>query len=382
MIMQWFQEEDARKILNISLPSSPTHDSWLWLPETSGKFSVKSAYRVLKNHDPSSETERKWKIIWGTSIHNRLKMMWWKILSNFLPTKDKLSSFTALPDTKCPLCDAENENTFHLFWECNFARITWLGSRWELRPDTFHLQSWEEWLLWFSKGENKQLSLDINHLLEGAAVILEHIWRERNKRIHEGRSTPTELFTRTINSRLGEMNALRDAPIGLQTEWKPPPLGWISCSIDVSIGNTQSTGAIVLRDHTGTILKIITFQTNCSEVLPGETHAVCKRAEAVIQMGYNNVIFQCDSTRVVEALNPHHMDILSMHFNIQELARNFSFLAGKLNLCEVQWIPRDCNGVAHAVARWANRNNRFGTFDLSNFDDFLQHVAADGRVDL
>ncbi|KAM6599851.1 hypothetical protein CsatA_019460 [Cannabis sativa] len=382
MIRRWFQREDAREILNISLPISPSNDSWLWLLESNGQFSVKSAYRVLKNYDVSSETERKWRIIWGSSIHSRLKMMWWKILSNFLPTKEKLSPFIALTDTKCPLCNVENEDSIHLFWRCNVARSLWFGCNWGVRVDANSTLCWDEWLLWFHKEENRRPISNFNQFLEGAAIIFEHIWRERNRIVHEGRSTPVHNLIGMINKRLDEMDSTRTRTDDMPAEWQPPPPGWISCNTDVSIGRNQSAAAAILRDHTGKILKILTVQINYNDPLAGETFAVCKGAETVTQLGYRNVIFQCDSKSAVAALNSKPIHIHNLHFNIQDVARNFFKVTGFFNLWEIQWVPRGCNGVAHSVARWANQNNSFGLLDLPNFDDFLQQVLADGRADL
>ncbi|KAM6581061.1 hypothetical protein CsatA_004835 [Cannabis sativa] len=177
------------------------------------------------------------------------------------------------------------------------------------------------------------------------------------------------------------MDSLRTSAEGRHSEWKPPPQGWISCTTDVAIGRSHSAGAAIIQDHNGTILKILTFQTNHIEALPGETFAVCKGAELMAQLGYKNVVFQCDSSNVVAALKAKPAAVHTLHFNIQEFVKKFLALTGNLNMWEIHWIPRGCNDVAHAVARWANRNNSFGLIDLPNFDDFLQQVDADGRAD-
>uniref|UniRef100_A0A803PC68 Reverse transcriptase domain-containing protein n=1 Tax=Cannabis sativa TaxID=3483 RepID=A0A803PC68_CANSA len=133
MVRTWFQPEDARRILNITLPNSPTRDSLLWLPEENGKYSIKSAYRTIKTlHDTQSQNT-KWRRIWGTTMHNRLKMVWWRILADCLLTRGKLMFIFNLNDTSCPLCSLQVEYSFHIIWECEVARALWFGSIWNIR---------------------------------------------------------------------------------------------------------------------------------------------------------------------------------------------------------------------------------------------------------
>uniref|UniRef100_A0A803QJL6 Reverse transcriptase domain-containing protein n=1 Tax=Cannabis sativa TaxID=3483 RepID=A0A803QJL6_CANSA len=55
MVREWFREEDVKAILNIDLPDVTTEDSWVWMGEQHGSFSLKSACRFIKG-EPSPHT--------------------------------------------------------------------------------------------------------------------------------------------------------------------------------------------------------------------------------------------------------------------------------------------------------------------------------------
>uniref|UniRef100_A0A803Q978 Reverse transcriptase domain-containing protein n=1 Tax=Cannabis sativa TaxID=3483 RepID=A0A803Q978_CANSA len=380
LIRRCFREEDAKRILNITLPESCLKDSWIWLPNPNGEYSIKSAYRLLKNVNSSMEGDMKWKAIWGAKIHNRLKMFWWPILANCMPTKVQLSAFIPIPDTLCSFCSNAEENSFHLFWECNYARALWFGCYWNLRVSATRITNWEDWLKWFSTAHNRPPNLDFHQFLGGAAIVFESIWRERNGRWHEGKATPVAITMNCINSRIREFTALEPSSNPLQSAWQPPPPGWVACNSDASIGKDQSTGAVVFRDDKGTILKILSCRINHCDLLPAEIYAVCAGVAAAKELGFKNIVFQCDSLNAVAALNCASLEVCNLHYNIQELVLRFSELATSLNLWEIIWTPRSCNRVAHLVAQWANRNNKLGVIDLASFDDSLQLVIADGHV--
>ncbi|KAM6601285.1 hypothetical protein CsatA_020894 [Cannabis sativa] len=264
-------------------------------------------------------------------------------------------------DLLCPLCSSSIESSLHLFWDCTFAKAVWFGCLWSVRTNNRLTSNWVEWLDWFKKPNNRPATLDFNQLLGGAAIIFEHIWKVRNRIIHEGISTPVAITINLVNLRLRELD-----PTGIispQAVWNPPP----------------PPRKAVFRDALGTFRHILTFRTTQRDPLAGEVAAICEGAAAAVYQGYKNIIFQCDSLNAINALKSNPAEIHKLHFNIQDKIASFFNLGRSLNLWEVQWIPRSCNGVAHSVAQWANRNNKFGVHDLANFDDFLQQSTADGH---
>ncbi|KAF4364096.1 hypothetical protein F8388_003476 [Cannabis sativa] len=56
MVREWFNPTDAAAILNIDLPDERVEDSWFWIGEQNGNFSIRSACRLI-NGDQSANTE-------------------------------------------------------------------------------------------------------------------------------------------------------------------------------------------------------------------------------------------------------------------------------------------------------------------------------------
>ena len=93
-LMQWFQIEIVESILKIPISPDCFEDNWIWTPIQSGEFDVKS------------------------NLHDRLKMLIWRIVTRCLPTKESLSRFIDGGDTRCLLCNLELESFVHLFALC------------------------------------------------------------------------------------------------------------------------------------------------------------------------------------------------------------------------------------------------------------------------
>ena len=75
---------------------------------------MKSAYKELLDHFEPNESDQVKSKIWKSKIHDKLKMVLWRVASDIIPTKDKLTSFFLAMDPKCPLCDASPESSLHL----------------------------------------------------------------------------------------------------------------------------------------------------------------------------------------------------------------------------------------------------------------------------
>uniref|UniRef100_A0A803P4L2 Reverse transcriptase n=1 Tax=Cannabis sativa TaxID=3483 RepID=A0A803P4L2_CANSA len=119
-----------------------------------------------------------WKDLWKLKIHDRQKILLWRILSGCLPLKNRLG-YILESDKVCGLCGEAFENDVHLFRDCHFARCLWFTCLWGILNSNLGNLNFEEWLLWLLEARNEAL------ILFGACV-LEHIWQCKNSLIFKG----------------------------------------------------------------------------------------------------------------------------------------------------------------------------------------------------
>ncbi|CAN1153418.1 Putative ribonuclease H protein At1g65750 [Linum perenne] len=117
--------------LNMAAGTSPPiaasgEDDWCWVGggcEPKGKFSIKSAYELLRNSSPS--TDVRWDKIWRWKGPARVNHFIWlaaqdKLLTNSQRLKRKLAS-----DASCAYCQEDNEDVIHILRDCRFAKEVW-----------------------------------------------------------------------------------------------------------------------------------------------------------------------------------------------------------------------------------------------------------------
>lgn len=104
-----FPRNIANAILMIKIPAEPEPDSLIWVPSSSGEFSIKSSYRFLNQvrFTGNSQVPRDtWKHLWSAHLHNRHKFLLWRLCSRILPTVSRLSGIMdfSLTNAYCCFC--------------------------------------------------------------------------------------------------------------------------------------------------------------------------------------------------------------------------------------------------------------------------------------
>ena len=131
LIRQVFIPVDANAILRIPLRMQE-EDWWAWELEEHGEYSVKSAYRKLAAmHEqdnpaiPGGSGDDSWGKVWKLDVPPKVKVFWWRVLHEFLPTKSVLNQRHIEPLAFCDVCGAEKETIRHVLIECTMAMQFW-----------------------------------------------------------------------------------------------------------------------------------------------------------------------------------------------------------------------------------------------------------------
>ena len=92
-VKELFAPTDARAILNIPIPMSHKQDKLAWLPDSKGRFLVKSIHNVAFAHpDCVGQPQACWSKLWKEKFPERLKILIWRISVNAMLTKANLQA--------------------------------------------------------------------------------------------------------------------------------------------------------------------------------------------------------------------------------------------------------------------------------------------------
>ncbi|GMN71406.1 hypothetical protein TIFTF001_054089 [Ficus carica] len=96
-------------------------ETLLWIGDNSGKFTVKSPFRIACGFFDSQAVT--WKKIWKAKLHERLKFFLRKIASGALPTKERMQWANPEGNGECLICSAVPESASHLSSQCSMAKF-------------------------------------------------------------------------------------------------------------------------------------------------------------------------------------------------------------------------------------------------------------------
>jgi ribonuclease HI len=284
------------------------------------------------------------------NIPNAVKVFIWRSCSNALATRSNLFKRRIVLDPICSLCGVEEETIGHALWGCPAAKAVWSLCPGRIQKRSFESDEFTK-IVEYIMG-----CLDIPEV-EFFMVVARQIWFRRNAFIF---SSPLPSVSSLVKSASESLQAFQGAnsssfPLTFVTpsivpHWCAPPIGFVKLNWDAAwdgVRNRMGIG-IVVRNHLGEVLNSYYSQkgyTSAPDI--AEATAALRAARLCHELRLNKVILEGDALQIVRALNsdaPHW----SRYGHITEEARGW---LSSLVSCEVVHVRRQCNGVAHCLAK-------------------------------
>ncbi|WMV13666.1 hypothetical protein MTR67_007051 [Solanum verrucosum] len=296
-------------------------DQAVWKPNTSGLFSVSSAWNCIR------EKREKAKINtynWHPKIPFKCSFLLWRAIRGKLPTNEKLSRFGIEP-SYCHCCHSPGTDTIeHTFNSGDFAKAVWkyfailLGIQTDFLPLRNMIMRW-----WSATYNNEAHNLSLHFL----AYELDKFCN-----VIEKCSQDTKVTT---------------------VQWTKPPHRWVKLNTDGSaLSNLGSIGAGgVVRNHLGEIILAFSAPLGTGTNNQEEVEAAIFGITWCIHMKYNKVILEVDSQLLVDWFKNNK----SIPWNISSQMHQLHQLATQLDHFKCIHTFREANFVADVLSKHSHQ---------------------------
>lgn len=270
-VSEVFMPMDVRVIMAIPLCTMNIPDFWSWHYEKNGKFSIKSAYRMMvatrarreawlestAGSSSTSSEEGAWKKLWKTQVSGKVRMFLWRLSKHSIPTNDVRAHRHMSDSSACGLCGAQ-DSWRHSLIECSMSRCRWSLMDVEITENLAAITepNAKQWLFTLMETMSHELFVRLS-------VTLWAIWAARRKAIHEGIFQSPHSTHGFITSFIDELDILKVKPpqvTGAGTTRrsgrpKAPPQGHAKINVDAGVRRgSRGSAAAVCRDETGAYL--------------------------------------------------------------------------------------------------------------------------------
>ncbi|XP_019092307.1 PREDICTED: uncharacterized protein LOC109129123 [Camelina sativa] len=165
ILEEFFDPEDIPVIRSIAVSKVFKPDSLVWHFTKSGKYSVKSGYRLARELITEVEIGPTCTALrahaWKLEVPSKVQHFFWQVASGTLPVLERLAHRGIRCDMQCKRCGLKSETINHALFECPRSM-----SIWELSPLSLE-----------AEGQSGITNISIY-----LPWILWSIWKDRNKK--------------------------------------------------------------------------------------------------------------------------------------------------------------------------------------------------------
>lgn len=224
-------DRDRLLISKIALPRREMQDSWYWIFDEKGDFTVMSCYRQLRG-ERSLLNANFWRKLWSLRLPSKVIHFVWRTCRLCLPTAVDLRSKRVNVEVTCSWCQTREENGVHVLFDCIFAREVWnavgLSNLIQYTPGD---NVFDVFLRIFDQCSRDQAAL--------VALFCWNIWNRRNKwvwdrinmSVYGTKAAALRLLDEWKRAQQEEAKQKRGQNLGDKV-WKKPAVGWVKINTD------------------------------------------------------------------------------------------------------------------------------------------------------
>ncbi|KAL8095515.1 hypothetical protein AgCh_036809 [Apium graveolens] len=303
LLQYLFNNKDTELIKTIPISKNVQQDTWFWILEQSGLFTVKSCYHKLvgEQHWPQASF---WHKLWSLELLGKVTNFIWRVCRNVIPTDIALASKRVQISTKCPWCMVKDEDIAHVLFGCSFAHGVWLkvgmqemnnvdcqGSAWEILFNLVNSCTRDK-LVWI-------------------VMICWSLWNRRYLCVWDkivGSETGVQLAATNMLHDWEQAQMVnkiaRPVSTGSTRYLSPPPQGWVKVNIDATAFQaTESVGlSSVIRNANGKFIRA-RIKHLFVNLHPREAEAVSLKEALswVKDLGFRNCVFETDAKTLADS---------------------------------------------------------------------------------
>lgn len=150
LIREIFDHDSATRILSTHIPTENLQDGYRWSASTSGLLKVKEVYAhylLLKGQLNASQDGRKfWNKLWASDLRPKWKFFIWRVLTNAIATNSNLIKRNIPVQGRCYLCKSHQEDTSHLFRDCELTKRVWACSSLGIQTQSTNYIPIDDWI--------------------------------------------------------------------------------------------------------------------------------------------------------------------------------------------------------------------------------------------
>uniref|UniRef100_A0A2N9EM29 RNase H type-1 domain-containing protein n=1 Tax=Fagus sylvatica TaxID=28930 RepID=A0A2N9EM29_FAGSY len=351
-----FIPSEASLILSTTLSSRAPNDLIVWGGEKSGKYSVRSAYRMLATVDldgnPGCSTTEYWRMfwkkIWSVKVPFKIRNFLWRVCIDALPTLVKLQRRTIISTARCSFCLAEDEDIMHALWTCPLLMPLWTHHKLTRKA----VRSCYTSLL---DVVGHLLEYESDASLAKFAFMLWLVWQRRNKAMYQSELNNLDDIPLLAQRLLLEFWAVNDQQQSVpqvipKQAWQPPTQFEFKANCDAALfpSHNMTSVGVVIRDGRGLPIATLCKRFHCLHAVDdAEAIAVREAVQLARDVGLAEVEVEGDSLVILHALKQQEVCFASYGDIIQDIHQ----LACSLDRVVFSHVRRTENRVTHVLAR-------------------------------